>query len=121
MSDYTRSINAALRLITKKGQIVTLKTETPGSYNPATSEVSRTETTESGRGVVTQFETKDVDGNLIKADDLLLILAAKGVTNKPQPDKTLIVLNSGVTYTVKNVIDVAPSGVSIVYRLQLRR
>lgn len=121
MSEYTRSIATALRLITKKGQAVTLTTKTPGSYSTSTSGISITETTQTAKGVVTNYSTKDIDNDLIKADDLLLILAASGVTNKPQPDKTKVTLASGVVYTVKNVIDVAPSGESIVYKLQLRK
>ncbi len=121
MSEYTRAIATALRLITKKGQAVTLTTKTPGAYNTATGGITVTEATQTVRGVVTNFATKDIDGDLIKADDVLLILAASGVTNKPQPDKSKVTLLSGVSYTVKNVLDVAPSGESIVYRLQLRK
>ena len=121
MSEYTRSIATALRLITKKGQSVTLTTKTPGGYNPATSGITVTESSQTAKGVVTNFATKDIDGNLIKVDDILLILAASGVIIKPQPDKTKVTLASGLVYTVKNVVDIAPSGESIVYRLQLRK
>lgn len=121
MSEYTRSIATALRLITKKGQAVTLTTKTAGSYNTTTSSVAITETTQSAKGVVTNYDTKDIDGVLVKTDDLLLILAASGVTTKPVPDKTKVTLASGLSYTVKAVGDVAPSGESIVYRLQLRK
>ncbi len=121
MSEYDRAIATALRLITKKGQSVTLTTKTPGSYNPTTSGITVTESSEVAKGVVTNFATKDIDGDLIKVDDILLILASSGVIMKPQPDKTKVTLASGLVYTVKNVVDVAPSGVSIVYRLQLRK
>lgn len=121
MSEYTRSIATALRLITKRGQAVTLTTKTAGAYDTATGATAITETTQIGYGVVTEYNTKDIDGTLIKADDLLLILAASGVTTKPVADKTKATLLSGVAYLVKHVLDIAPSGESIVYKLQLRR
>lgn len=119
MTEYTRSIATALRLITKKGQSVTITYRSGGSYNPATGGLTVTETTATAYGVVSQFSASDIDGELIRKGDLLLVVAASGIT-KPGADDD-VTLADATKYTIKNVIDVAPANESVIYKLQIRK
>lgn len=119
MTEYTRSIATALRLITKKGQAVTITYRSGGSYNQATGGLTVTETTATAYGVVTQYSNSDIDGELIRQGDLMLIVAASGVT-KPSVDDDVTLADS-TEYTIKSVTDVSPANESVIYRLQLRK
>ena len=124
----------ALPLIKEFGQpIVVYRTEDTVTYtrvyNPVTmkyywvddigtqydTEPTETQVEYEGFGIVKTYDTEAVDGTLIRADDILLIS-----TGIPQPQMGDIFLVNGKEYQFVNNQTVAPGGVDIVYKTQVR-
>lgn len=67
--------------------------------------------------VVSRFTTYQIDGDLIRADDVKFLVEATGPV--PMLNDTLTV--GGVVYTVKNVWPLTPGGVVVLFTVQGRR
>jgi hypothetical protein len=110
----------AARMITAKGQTVTIKRRAAGAYNPATGTAAITETTQTGKGVILPFATglRKMAGTNIPATDKQCILSAAGIT-APKVDDTLTDAN-GVIYSIVDIAPLAPAGLDIIYELTVR-
>lgn len=120
--DYAKLANTALKLLTKRGQNVTLRTTTVGAYDPAagTSATTATDTTRKGAifdyNLVT-YGNDLINNTLIQAGDKRLYLDANGVAPKLN-DQVII---GGVTWQIKNIKDVNPAGTPVIYDCTIRR
>lgn len=63
--DYARPAATAKRLLTRFGQVVTIKRTTPGAYDPATGTVSGGTVGYSCVGAVMNYASRDIDGTLV--------------------------------------------------------
>lgn len=123
--DYLKSAATAERLLQKFGQSVVLSrpsTSAP-TYDPATGiSTPVAPATYAGRGAVFDYKRTDVNATLVEAGDQRLYLSpfqADGST-MPEPDTSdEVTLADGVTHAVKNCGKVAPSGVPVLYDVQL--
>lgn len=118
MTAFTDGLTAtALRLLTKYGEAVSLSKTVEGSYNTANGTVGAgTTTTYTGYGAPTSYDKTEVDGEIIKATDIRLIL--NKTSTVPEQGDTCVL--NGTTYRVLDVKHTRASGVDIVYILQLR-
>lgn len=115
--DYAEIADGVLESIAEAGQPVTLHRKgPPGPFVPG-QPVMPTVLDYPGTGALFGYKQRDIDGTLIKHGDQRLLLA-------PQIE---VVPKSGDTVTVGakvyNVVDVgivAPAGVAVLYKLQLR-
>lgn len=117
--NYANIAATALRMIVRFGQAVTITSRVQGAYNAATSAATVTETTQSTRGVLDQYKWREIDGSLVKAGDIKLIIAAKGLS-APAINDT-VALADGLKLTIKNVEVVSPGATPIIYICQVRR
>ena len=119
---YARQINSVHKTMIKKGQSVTITRKTSGAYDPATSAVTVTESTESGYGVTGSYRQNEIDGALVQQGDVKLLLSpthADGTAlTKPQVNDEVTL--SGRTFTIQSVSEVWPGGDAILYTCQLR-
>lgn len=117
--NYANIAATALRLIARFGQAVTITSRVQGTYNAATSAATVTETTQTTRGVLDQYKWREIDGSLVKAGDLKLIVAAKGLSAPAINDSAT--LADGSKLTIKNIEVVSPGATPIIYICQVRR
>lgn len=117
--DYEEIAADALEAIEEAGQAVMLNIPgTGGGYVPGVGVVpANPATTHEGIGVPLGYKSKDIDGTLIKQGDQRCLVAPQ-IAAAPKPGHTLTA--SGTTYNVVAVERVAPAGVPVLYKLQLR-
>ena len=124
MTFYTRLQATANRLLKGKGQSLTLTKITAGPYNPATGGFTGAGTsTQTAYGTILDYETKQIDGTLIKAGDKQLLLSAfktdGAALTAPVLGDTVSI--GGVTYTlVEPLKEVNPAGTTVMYECNLR-
>lgn len=97
-----------------------------GAYDPAIGEPATTATTTAAIGVTFAYSNgaTTAPGSLIQAGDLQAFVAAldlggSPITTPAKPDTCLA--PDGHTYTVENVKALAPTGIAVLYEIQLRR
>lgn len=119
MTALTDSLVAtAQTLLTKYGESVSFTRVAEGAYDPATSGVAAGTTTNySGYAVPTQYTRADVDGELIKASDIRLIV--EQTTTEPNTGDVVTV--DGVVHRIMNVSPIKVTNVDIIYILQIRK
>jgi hypothetical protein len=118
---YDRMSAMALRLITQFGLTITLRTVTPGGYDPETGETSpETITDEVGQGILADYTGLEFQANsLIKQGDKKLKLAAQGLTAAPSLLSKVIA--DGKTYSIVPPLkEINPAGTPLLYELQVR-
>jgi hypothetical protein len=117
MSFYPGLASTATRLLTQKGQSVTLRRQTAGAYDPATGSAAVTVTNFTGiQAAVFGFKNMEIDGTMILKGDKKVLMAV-GV----KPTKDDVVSIGGIDHAVLDVQEVSPAGVDVLYKLQCRR
>ena len=117
-SFYSDLANVATRLLTDKGQQVTVTRPVTSSHNPATGVVtSGTSTTFTGFGAAFNYNKSEVDGTLVQHGDIRFMIDASGGL----PEINDLVTIDSDSYRVMSVINTSPAGTSVKYELQLRK
>jgi len=116
MSFYSNMAATARRLLTKYGQTVTLTYQSAPTLNPVTGSLTSTPVEYTGKGAAFDYRAAEIDGVLVQAGDIRLILEA--TTTAPAVGHTCAV--GGVTYRVMAITTSAPGGTTTHYTLQLR-
>ena len=124
MTFYPRLQATANRLLKGKGQSLTLTKITAGTYNPATGGFTGAGTsTQTAYGTILDYETKQIDGTLIKAGDKQLLLSAVKTDGTALTDPVLgdTVSIGGVVYTlVEPLKEVNPAGTVVMFDCNVR-
>lgn len=115
--DYNEIAAGALESIAEAGQPITLLHKAPpGPFVPG-QPVAPTVLDYPGTGALFGYKQSDIDGTLIKHSDQRLLLAPQ-IDVEPKVGDAVAV--SGKTYSVLRVEVVAPAGLVVLYKLQLR-
>ena len=121
MGFYEKMQKTSNRLLISKGQAVTLIHTVTGEYVPG-SGVTTTVSTQYGTGAVTEWDSRQVDGTIIRQGDRRLLLSALNTAGAaltaPAIEDTATV--GGVTYTITQVKQTNPAGTVVLYDLNLR-
>jgi hypothetical protein len=118
---YDEMAGETLELITEFGLPITLRTVTPGEYDPETSDTAPdTIVDQIGQGILLDYTGQEFQANsLIKQGDKKLKLAAKGLTSAPSLLSKVIA--DGKTYTIVPPLkEINPAGTPLLYELQVR-
>ena len=118
---YDEMAGVALDLITELGLPITLRTVTPGGYDPDMSETADDTVTEQvGQGILLDYTGQEFQANsLILQGDKKLELAAKGLTSAPSLLSKVIA--DGKTYSIVPPLkEINPAGTPLLYELQVR-
>ena len=107
----------ATKLMSKFGGDVTLRTVTPGVYNPTTGTASEATSDVTIKGVLEDVNAREV-GDLIQAGDRRLTIAAADVSAVPTTADRVVI--SGVTYQVIRITTIEQDNQPITYELILR-
>lgn len=115
--DYNEIAVGVLESIAEAGQPVTLHRKgPPGPFVPG-QPVTPTVLDYPGTGAMFGYKQRDIDGTLIKHGDQRLLLAPQ-IEFAPKTGDTVTV--GAKVYNVVDVGIVAPAGVAVLYKLQLR-
>lgn len=116
--DYAEIAEGVLESIAEAGQPVTLhrKAAPSGPFVPG-QPVTPTVLDYPGTGALFGYKQRDIDGTLIKHGDQRLLLAPQ-IEVAPKTGDTVTVGTK--VYNVVDVGIVAPAGVAVLYKLQLR-
>lgn len=120
MIDYAEIAAEALESIAEAGQPVTLHIPgaAGGGYVPGVGVVEDTPARDvTGIGALFGYKQTHIDGTNILHGDQRLLLAPQ-IEVAPVTGNTMTV--GGVTYNIVNVQRVAPAGVPVLYKVQLR-
>ena len=120
---YARIQATANRLLKGKGQPVTLTNISAGVYDPATGSVANATTTQTGTGAMVEWDSRQIDGTLIRATDKRLLLSplntAGAALTAPVLGDTVSI--GGVVYTlVEPLKTVGPAGITVIYEANIR-
>lgn len=117
--DYDEIAADALAALEEAGQpVVVHKPGIGGGYVPGVGVVPAEPAQDiAGTGAVFGYMASHVDGTTILQGDQYMLLAPQ-IAQAPQVCWTITV--SGVTYNIVSVERVAPAGVVVLYKLQLR-
>jgi hypothetical protein len=116
--DYASLAVDVAELLGEMGAATTLTTTTPGTYDPNTGTVpAATTVAATVNAVVLPYADEAVNGTLIQASDQKAFVSAVGVT-APLPGAVLAW--RGQALTVVRAKNLGPSGVFVLYELQVR-
>ena len=120
MSLYPRLRATASRLLADKGQLVSIRRRAAGAYNVETgAAVADPGTIYSGFGVVSEYPLRQVDGQSVLHGDLRVTLEAPSTMVEPVAGDYALI--GATEYAVVGASKVAPGGVTVLYKLQVRR
>lgn len=116
MSFYSSLAATATRLLDTYGQAVAFSRETSSSFDPVTGIDTTSTSTFSGSGAAFDYNSSEIDGEIVQRDDIRLMLEA--VDTAPIiGDKCTV---DSKAYRVMNVMTSSPGGTVTHYELQLR-
>lgn len=119
MTFYSDMAATADELITEFGQSVTLKVSAGAAYDPETGSSAVTYTDQVGHGCVIDFDKKLIDGTKVRIGDKLVLLSPIGVSEPKDGDQ--LVIGAETWQLVPPVTVTAPSGVAVLYEVQVRK
>lgn len=111
--------SAASRLISRKGQAVTLAKRTAATYNVSTGVASTTTANHTFNALVLEYDNRERDGTVIQAGDRKFVLTGKGATVTPEAGDTITL--AAVVFRIVNVQVVSDKASAIVFTCQVRR
>lgn len=115
---YGTTAATAGKLITRFGASVTMSRTVPGAYDPALGGPGAGTTTEQAvKAVVLDFPQSYIDGTLIRAGDRKALVSVVGIT-APEPGDMFTW--DGRALVVVSVKTLGPSGIAVLYTLQVR-
>lgn len=118
MADFYGNLAAvATRLLTSKGQSITFSREVQSAFNPTTGVATTSTTTFSGYGAAFDYNSSEIDGEIIQKGDIRLVLEATATA--PIIGDTCTIDSDA--YRAMNVKPTSPAGTPVIYEVQLRR
>jgi len=118
MTFYSEIAAEAKALLAEFGQSITIVTTTQGTYDVNTGVASPdTIVTQTGlKAVITKYKTGEIDGTKIQQGDCKVI-----VESATAPTVNSVVTAANGTFTVIDVDQIAPSGETVIWKLQVRK
>ena len=107
----------ATKLMSKFGGDVTLRTVTPGIYNPTTGTASEATSDTSIKGVLADVSAREV-GDLVQTGDRRLTIAAADVSAAPTTADRLVI--QGQVFQIVRIATIEQDNQPITYELILR-
>lgn len=106
------------RLIDDIGRAITLRKNTAGVYNPATSAATNTTADHAAKGLLLDYHNRERDGTQIKAGDRKAVFKVLGLTGVPAQGD--FVIADTKEYRIIDVRIIEESGAAIAYICQIR-
>lgn len=117
--------STADRILSDKGQAITIAGTTSATYNPATGTTTPTSYSASTYAALLPLDkARKVDGTLVKAGDETLLISALDNTDTAigePPVNSVVTLADGSKLTIVAVDRLAPAGLIIMFDAVVRR
>lgn len=118
MASFYQNLQAtASRLLQSKGQNLTFSREVETGFNPGTGVKTNTTTTYTGYGAAFDYMASEIDGTIIQAGDIKLML--EKTATAPEINDTVTI--DSVVYRLMDVKKTAPGGIVVKYDCRLRK
>lgn len=115
--DYSRIVDSANRLIDRFGRGLSIR-RAGGETGPAYDPVFEPPSDHPCRGVVLSYDSKEIDGTLIRTNDRKVYISVAGLDIVPTASD---LLNSGgEVMSILSVKPLAPGDVTVLYEIQAR-
>lgn len=116
--NYNELKATARKLLKSFGQSMTITRDVAGAYNPETGAISNTQQTYTDFGVVLPYSegVSSVPDSLIQAGDRKVFIQ---LSTEPKPTDKITI--AGVVHNIVNVMPLEPSGINVLYELQIRK
>jgi len=115
---YNKMATTARNLINRFGQAVVLERITGQTIDPVTGKITQGEdNSKTTRGLLTNYDTNEIDGTLILATDKKLIIDSSVkplITDRPK-------ISGEYAGSIVHIKESNPAGVPLVYFLQMRK
>lgn len=108
-----------LKLLTSTGESMTLRKNTPGDYNTATSSVSVSTSNTTITAKIIQYKNSEIDGEMIQRKDRRILIAGSGLAVVPTAKDQIIDPDSKV-YDIINIHSIKINDSVIAYAAQGR-
>ena len=119
MSFYGDLAKTADELLAEFGRAVTIRINTPGTYDPETGTTTVSTADHIGYGCTFDYGASAIDGTMIVQGDKQLYLSPVGM---PEPGIDDLAIIDGVTWRITPPVKViAPAGVAVLYDCNLRK
>jgi hypothetical protein len=119
--DYAAEAADILPDFIENGQPIAIRRTTPGPFNPATGKYDvGTVKNFPGHALASGYHAKLIDGTRIKQGDQQFTVAASGLGVEPTVSDKLLDATGGV-WGIVSCQAVAPGGVALLYRVQVRK
>lgn len=117
---YARLARTAQRLIDRFGALETIKgyVDTPNPSTPNRPGI-RTFAELSMRAVFLDIESKLIDGTLVKAGDMKVLVGANSM--KVDPSIVGTITRGDEVWSIVNIKPLNPGGIKLIYTLQVRK
>jgi len=115
--DYSKPASTALSLIAKFGRTIQHISVANGIYDTATGGVTNSETSTDCKGCDFDYKGNKYDGDLVQVGDRYALIDST-ITSMDVADKLII---DGVTWSIFNVSKLAPAGVLLLWKVQIRK
>lgn len=116
--NYGRIADRAHKLLERFGASVDITITVAGEYDPETG-ITTSTTTYNGVGAVFDYDARDIDGTLIMSDDRRVYASVNGL---PDSITTAAKLTfNGDAYNIVTVKKLDPSGINVLWELQVRK
>lgn len=118
MTFYAGLADTAARLLADKGQVISFSRQTGGTFDPVLGSESGASTTAfTGNGAAFGYNNAEIDGTVVQRGDVRLIV--ESTTTVPvQNDQCTV---DSVVYRVMAVEPIAPGGITVINKVQLRK
>lgn len=118
MSFYPALAATASRLLAEKGQTISFSRLTGATFDPVLgSNSGGSTTTFTGNGAAFNYANAEIDGTVVQMGDVRLIV--ESTTTAPDVNDECTV--DSVVYRVMNVEPIAPAGITVINKVQLRK
>lgn len=124
MVNQVKLAKTAKRLIEANGRELTLVNESTTSADPLKPHRGRVESadvTTTVIGIITNYRLSQIDGHLIRRGDKRCVIAANSLASGIVLTDYEKLIDTGVSYKIKDIEPVKPGKVPLIYFLQLRR
>jgi len=117
--NYAGLAKTALKQIAKFGRSVTLRTVAAGTFDTSTGTVSGASNSDVVvKALVTGYKDKQIDGQIIRHGDKMVMIAGSAVTTPPVSNDIVV---DGGDYKIVNIETIQPGDTVLIYKLQVRK
>jgi hypothetical protein len=117
--DWTPWQNKVFNKLEQYGGDVTVRVATLSTFSPSSDSYSKASTDYVVKGLITNLRGRDENGTPIISEDVVILLAAKGLPELIDKE-TIRIISGTKTYQPITISVLRPGGTSLLYKIQAK-